>query len=118
MAPATVPDRLAHVLHSVEQAIDYWQGKTFADFQADEIRRLATERHLEIISEASRHVPEADRTEHPEIPWSEIAAIGNVLRHRYYGIAEERIWKIVSADLSPWRTAIEQIVAKHGPRQA
>jgi uncharacterized protein with HEPN domain len=41
----------------------------------------AVERGLEIISEASRHVPPDLQAPETEIPWRQIAAIGNLLRH-------------------------------------
>jgi uncharacterized protein with HEPN domain len=38
-------------------------------------------RCLEIISEASRRLPESLKARHPEIPWKQIAGAGNVYRH-------------------------------------
>jgi uncharacterized protein with HEPN domain len=38
---------------------------------------------LEIISEASRHIPDDLKELAPDIPWRQIAAIGNLLRHEY-----------------------------------
>jgi uncharacterized protein with HEPN domain len=55
------------------------------------ITRRAAERAIEIISEASRHLPEEMRASAPEVPWREIAAIGNVLRHAYHRIDGEVI---------------------------
>ena len=51
--------------------------------------RRAAERAIEIISEASRHLPEPLRRAEPHVPWREIASIGNVLRHAYHGIDDE-----------------------------
>ena len=113
MAAATVPDRLQHILDSIGAILAYWKGKKNTDFKADELRRAATERHLEIISEASRHVPAKDKADYPQIPWKDIAGIGNVLRHRYDTISDDRIWEIVSLDLKALRTAVKKIMARH-----
>jgi uncharacterized protein with HEPN domain len=113
MAAATVPDRLEHIPSSIEAVLGYWKGKKRSNFDADELRRAATQRHLEIISEASRHIPEADKTDHPQIPWRDISNIGNVLRHRYDTVSDDRIWEIVTLDLRALRTAIRKIIAKH-----
>ena len=40
-------------------------------------------RALEIISEASRHVPAEAKARLTNIPWRNIAAIGNKLRQEY-----------------------------------
>jgi uncharacterized protein with HEPN domain len=58
------------------------------------------ERGLEIISEASRHLPETVKAAHPEIPWVKVAGIGNVLRHSYDRIAPDILWKVAQNDLS------------------
>lgn len=112
MAAATVPDRLEHMLRSIDAVLVYWKGKKKASFLRDELRRAATERHLEIISEASRHIPSKDKTD-PQIPWQHIAAIGNILRHRYDTVSDDRIWEIVTLDLAALRSAIEKIMTKH-----
>jgi len=117
MAAATVPDRLEHILRSIDTVLGYWKGKKKADFVADELRRAATERHLEIISEASRHIPSADKTDHPQIPWKDIASVGNILRHRYDTVSGDRIWEIVSLDLRALRPVIKKIMAKHRARK-
>ncbi len=83
MAAASVRDRLLHIARSIAAIEGYWGGKTFQDFGASEPLRAATERHLLIISEAIRHVPKCDKDNHPQIPWRDIAGIGNILRHGY-----------------------------------
>lgn len=113
MAAATVPDRLQHILRSIDAILAYWKGKRKSQFKQDELRRAATERHLEIISEASRHIPDNDKAGYLQIPWGDIAAIGNVLRHRYDTISDDRIWEIIKLDLTALRSAIEKIKAKH-----
>jgi uncharacterized protein with HEPN domain len=57
------------------------------------------ERGIEIISEASRRLPEDLKARHPEIPWPKVAGIGNVLRHDYEDVAAPVMWKLVHDDL-------------------
>ena len=113
MTAATVPDRLAPILRSAEVVLGHWEGKTRSDYARDEIGRRATERHLGIISHASRHAPAEDKADHPQIPWKEIARIGNVLRHRYDTVSDDRTWEIVTLDLRALKSAIRKIIAKH-----
>ena len=46
----------------------------------------------------------------------DIAAIGNILRHRYDTVSDDRIWEIVTLDLRTLKTAIRKIIAKHKSR--
>ena len=113
MAKASFCDRLRHILQSIAAIEGYWLEKTFQDFQGSEPLRAATERHLLIISEAVRYIPENDRDGHPQIPWRNITGIGNILRHGYDGIDQERIWSAVQLDLPALKTAIEAMLVNN-----
>jgi uncharacterized protein with HEPN domain len=67
--------------------------------EADWQRHWLIQRGIEIISEASRHLPARLKERHPEIPWTKVAGIGNVLRHGYEDIAAPVLWKLVREDL-------------------
>lgn len=61
-------------------------GRTLDDYRRDEPLRWAVERGLEIVSEASRHIPAGAKADHSHLPWRQIADIGNRLRHGYHTI--------------------------------
>jgi uncharacterized protein with HEPN domain len=74
-------------------------GVSLLAFEDDRQRRWLVERGVEIISEASRHLPDDLKARNPEIPWQKVAGIGNILRHNYESIAAPVLWKLVQADL-------------------
>ena len=53
----TVAERLAHIDEAIDNIRQMLAGRTRAAFVEDMMLRLAVERSLEIISEASRHIP-------------------------------------------------------------
>lgn len=87
-------------------------GKSREDFGRDAILRLAIQRAIEIISEASRHIPDELLQHTPDIPWRAIRGIGNILRHEYHRIADDMIWTVVVRDLPALRVAVETLVSK------
>jgi uncharacterized protein with HEPN domain len=113
MARPGVRERLLHVQRSIAAIEGYWRGKSFQDFEASEPLCAATERHLLIISEAVRHIPQIDKDNHPQIPWRNIAGIGNILRHSYDIIDPRRIWSVVTDDLRELKAAIDEISKRY-----
>jgi uncharacterized protein with HEPN domain len=93
-------------LTDIVEAIDHIRSET-ADisldaFERDWRKQWLVERGVEIISEASRHLPDDLKARHSKIPWRKVAGIGNVLRHDYESIAAQIMWALVRDDLPRW----------------
>ena len=99
--------RLQDILDNIINIQNFLKGKSLENFKTDTFLRFAVERALEIISEASRHIAESDKARYPQIPWYEIKAVGNILRHEYQSVDPEIIWDTATQDLEPLRHAIE-----------
>ena len=109
MAGATVADRLNHILAEIDLI------SSFVDHSGgDRMLRRGVERSLEIVSEASRHIPAELQSAHPEIPWRSVADIGNVLRHGYDQIADQRIWAVIEQHLEPLESAVRAMLNNIG----
>jgi len=70
----------------------------------------ASERGDEIISEASRHVPGSLKEAAPNIPWRQIAGVGNILRHGYATISDRVVWDIIVNHLDPLEAAARRLL--------
>jgi uncharacterized protein with HEPN domain len=82
------------------------RDRTNADaFEKDRETRWTVERGIEIISEASRRLPEELKGRHPTIPWKKIAGIGSVLRHNYDSVSGPVLWVVLQQDLEPLELA-------------
>lgn len=90
----------------------YIRGKDLNAFRGDRMLRAAVERQLEIISEASRHIPEEDRVRHADIPWRKIADLGNVLRHAYHRVSPIILWNILRDHLPALSQAAAAILRR------
>ena len=107
--------KIGPILHEIITAIDGIQvavaDKTLEDFKMEWLLRHGAQRAIEIISEASRHLPDQLKDLHPHIRWRSIAGIGNVLRHEYHAISDGVIWKVIQDELPPLKVAIESMKA-------
>jgi len=73
------------------------RGKDF--FYQDEMAQVWVIHHLQILGEAVRGISPEFRAEFPDIPWSEIIGMRNILIHHYFGIDRDAVWKVVEHDL-------------------
>jgi uncharacterized protein with HEPN domain len=102
--------RLRDVLDSIDAAVEMCTDVDLAEYQRDLKLRRAVERCIEIVSEASRHIPTGLKDRFPEQPWPEIAAIGNLLRHHYQRVDDLIIWKIATQSLPRLRKAVKAMI--------
>lgn len=100
-------DMLA-AIEGIETAV---AGKTLVDYENDWLLKHAVQRAIEIISEASRALPEDVRNLRPEIPWPQVRTIGNVLRHEYHGLSDRIIWGVVVDELPALKIAVASLNA-------
>jgi uncharacterized protein with HEPN domain len=112
MAGSSPAPRLTDILDAIERIRTEMAGVTIEAFEADWRKRWLVERGVEIISEASRRLTEELKLRHPEIPWTKVAGIGNVLRHEYEGISAPVMWKLVQDDLTPLEKVCREELAK------
>jgi uncharacterized protein with HEPN domain len=107
MPSKPVDTALRDILHHIELAVSFTTGFDRASFKHDIKCVYAVTRCLEIISEASRRLPDEVKARHPAIGWKQMAGAGNVDRHDYEDVAAEFVWETVQRALPPLRTAIE-----------
>ena len=98
---------LRDILHHIDLAAKFSAGLDRASFKHDLKTVYAVTRCLEIISEASRRLPDDVKTRHPAIGWKQMASAGNVYRHDYEDVAAEFVWETVERALPPLRAVIE-----------
>jgi uncharacterized protein with HEPN domain len=84
-------------------------------FRDDQLRLYAVTRCLEIISEASRRLPEVLRARHPSILWKEMTGAGNVYRHGYESVEAYDVWITIQDHLPALRTVVDAELAALGP---
>lgn len=103
--------KLLDIREHIGYALTWTAGLSLAQFRADIKIFYAVTRALEIISEASRGVDEATRQRQSHLPWADIAGAGNIYRHNYDDVTEERVWFTVVESLPLLLAAVEAELA-------
>lgn len=98
---------LLDIRDNIYSAREFVAGLDESAFLASRLHFYAVTRALEIISEASRRLPDQIRGRHPNIPWRDIRDSGNVYRHHYDNVAQVRVWDTVHRHLAPLLRVVE-----------
>jgi len=112
--PFDASTALRDIAHHVDLATHFAMGFDGDTFKADLRTVYAVTRCLEIISEASRRLPDELKARHPSIAWRDMAGAGNIYRHDYEDVAAQHVWDAVQIDLPPLRVVIERELAAIG----
>lgn len=107
-------ERLLDIQEAIAQ-IEKYAGQGRKAFEGDELVQSWILRHLQIIGEASRALSEDLRRRHPEVPWSEIIGMRNILVHDYFGLDADLVWSAVERDLPGLKVNVEQILGGLNP---
>ena len=103
---------LEFMAEAVDEIVRLTSNISFDEFQNSWLIRSAVQRGLEVISEASRHVPMDLKDTENDVPWWKVAALGNVLRHEYHRVDDEIIWLVVTDDLPELGEAVRRMMLK------
>ena len=104
--------RFEDILDNIGLIKEYTSGASYESFIEDRKTQDAVERCLARISEAASKLESSTEALIPNQPWSEIRAIGNIIRHEYDNIDPVIIWNIVSRDLDSLRSSVEAALEK------
>jgi len=109
-----MPKRSTHLLlldiiESGERILEYTNGMTFEQFQADRKTIDAVVRNFEIVGEATNRLDEEFRDQHSDIDWHSIRGFRNRIVHDYFGIDYSIVWQIKEAFLPEMLTKLEKI---------
>lgn len=102
-------EKLRDILDAIERIEKYAvQGRQ--SFKQNELIQSWFIQHLQIIGEASRVISADIREQHPEVPWSQMIGMRNILTHNYFEIDIEVVWSVAERNLPSLKRQIEIIL--------
>jgi uncharacterized protein with HEPN domain len=88
-------DYLNDILTAINDVEEFIDGMSYESFSADKKTINAVIRSLEVLGEATKHIPLSFRKKHPDIPWSKMAGMRDVLIHDYMGVDLKSVWNVI-----------------------
>ena len=102
---------VADIVDAIGAIEGYTAGLTQEQFFDDRLRLDAVIKNLTVIGEAAGRVPVSVMEASPEIPWSRMRAMRNVVVHEYFGVDPAILWETVRSDLPPLEAKLEAVLA-------
>ncbi len=91
----------ARIIEGMRSRVDVPVSLDYNSFASSRRDIYAVTRALEVVSEASKKLPDELRARHPHLPWRNIRDDGNFYRHEYDNVAESYLWRTVQDHLPP-----------------
>lgn len=67
-------------------------------------------RHIEIIGEAVKNLPDGFKSKYPEVPWRQIGRTRDVLAHVYFAVSQDRIWNVIEVEIPKLIAATSKMI--------
>ncbi|MGF1672863.1 MAG: DUF86 domain-containing protein, partial [Rivularia sp. (in: cyanobacteria)] len=97
------------ILEAIERINKYAvQGRK--NFEENELIQSWFMQNLQIIGEASRALSADIREQNPQVPWSQIIGMRNVLTHNYFEIDLDVVWLVIERELPNLKPQIKSIL--------
>jgi uncharacterized protein with HEPN domain len=103
---------LSHMRDAIAKIERYLGGTDYETFAGNDMMIDAVVRELEIIGEAARNLSASFVAAHPDIPWSRIKRMRNILIHEYFGVSLKVVWDTSHHNLPPLKAFIEKTLAE------
>jgi uncharacterized protein with HEPN domain len=99
---------LGHILEAADRIVAYGERGEDA-FRNDLMIQDAIVRNLQVMGEAVKKVSPETRSEHPDIPWKDIAGMRDRVVHNYFGVSLDIVWDVVRNHVPPLREKLKEL---------
>jgi uncharacterized protein with HEPN domain len=110
MPPRNWKIRVEDIVEAIERIQSWTDGSSLAAFEQDERTLQAVAYNLLIIGEASAAIPRDVQDRYPDIPWSKMRAMRNVVTHEYFVVDPSILWQTTRSNLAPLLPVLRSVL--------
>ena len=102
---------LEDIIEHMNYAEEFIRDMTFDEFKSDKKTVLSVTKCIEVVGEATKHIPDQIRERYPESPWRDMAGIRDRLVHGYFKVDLSIVWTTVTIEFPELRSMLENVLA-------
>lgn len=103
-------ERLRDILEAIERIERYAAGGPLS-LENNELIQTWVLHHIQVIGEASVGLSQPLREQHPQVEWSKIIGMRNILVHHYFEIDLDIVKAVLKKDLPVLKSRIQTILS-------
>lgn len=100
---------LKDAIHAAGRIIEKTDDIDLQTLKSDLDLQDIVEHNLRILTECIKQIPSEWREKQPEIPWTKVAGMRNLLVHRYYEVNYDTVIEICRDYVIPLQAALKAI---------
>jgi len=97
------------IIDCIEKIENYSEGLTKEKLEKDSKIQDAIIRRVELIGEIVKNLPIGFIGRYPEVPWSQIAGMRDLVIHSYFKVNLDYVWDVIKKDLPDLKQKIQEI---------
>ena len=91
--------RLGDIIEACDRITNRVAGLDDASFAENDLVIRAVLYDFAVIGEAAKGVSPKLRLAHPDVPWSDMAGMRDIVIHQYFGVDAKLVWRAASVSV-------------------
>ncbi len=105
--------RIDDIIACCEKILRFTSGMNQEQLVEQELVMDAVLRNIEIIGEATKHIPDEVRAKMPGIEWKKIAGMRDWISHVYYRVDDSIVWDAVETKVPELLRTLQTFKDEH-----
>ena len=105
---------LLDMVNAAKRVLKFAEGLDKSALATNEEKQSAILYQVIVIGEASKRLSSEFRTQHPKVPWKDIAGMRDILAHQYDRVNLNTLWDVIQNDIPELLALLEPLLTESG----